>query len=188
MDQIGLQLGTDQQVFMLFFAIFWGTVANVQPRWKAFQWPLFCKIPEAKHRALLSFGILNVLPLLFFGYVLWALSGRGPKSYDGNLYVIAKILVQGVLPAFGIFGIYRFWLAIIELRPGYFYRHYQYELPEKYRHVEPTYRHRVSKYNTNLPTVDLGKDSGWANLRVALVYIMLAGIFPWSFSLFDCLL
>jgi len=50
---------TEQQVFMLFFAITWGALANVQPRWKAFQWPLLGRHRPATNRVVLSFLCLN---------------------------------------------------------------------------------------------------------------------------------
>ena len=181
MSVAGFQLGIDQTVFMLFFAIFWGAIANVQPRWKAFQWPLFC-VKEVRHRVLLAVGTLNVLPIQFFGYVLWALTGRGPKPTDETFHVVVKILIQGVIPAIGIFGIYRIWLGVLELRPSWFYKCDPEQLPKKYRLVEPTYRHELSK--TGLPTVDLGIGTGPGNLLAAGVYIVVAGIAPWVLTWF----
>lgn len=177
-------LGTDQQVFMLFFAIFWGIIANAWPRWRAFHWPL-CGIREVLQRALLAVAILNVLPILFFGYILWALTGRGPKAADGTVVAVAKILIQGVIPAFGVFGIYRCWIGIVELRPRWFYKANPQDLPEAYRHVEPTYRHRALKCDTPLPTVELAEDAGWRTLGAAAIYILLAGIAPWLWSLWS---
>ena len=49
-----------QQVFMLFYAIFWGAIANVQPRWKPFQWHLFFAVPQARRRAIAALVLLNV--------------------------------------------------------------------------------------------------------------------------------
>src|SRR3970040_2162923 len=87
-----------QQVFMLFYAIFWGAIANVQPRWKPFQWHLFFAVPQARRRAIAAFGLLNVLPLIFFAYGMWALYGRGPTDTSlmaGSLhYFICGVAVN----------------------------------------------------------------------------------------------
>lgn len=128
-----------QQVFMLFYAIFWGAIANVQPRWKPFQWHLFFAVPQARRRAIAAFGLLNVLPLIFFAYGMWALYGRDPTDTSlmaGSLHY----LIRGVVPAFAIFGLYRFWFAIVELYPDCFYASTSNLVDERYRHAEPTYR------------------------------------------------
>jgi len=102
-----LQLGVPQQVFMLFFAIFWGAVASVQPRWKAFQFPLMFhpQLSNVFMRVILAIFLLNLLPILYFGYILWCTHGRGPMPADSTFLAIIKILIQGILPAFGIFGL-----------------------------------------------------------------------------------
>lgn len=165
-----------QSVFMLFYAIFWGAIANAQPRWKAFQWPLFSRMPQVKRRVLTAVLLLNVLPLCFFAYGMWALYGRGPTAtapLSGSLHY----LIRGVIPAFSVFGIYRLWLAILELNPNCFYASDPMAIDEKYRHVEPTYRHRLD--DRKGPVVDLGEDGGWVNFRVGLIYVLLAGLAPW---------
>ena len=165
-----------QTVFMLFYAIFWGAIANAQPRWKAFQWPLISEMPQVKHRVWTAVLVLNVLPLCFFAYGMWALYGRGPTNttpLSGSLHYI----IRGVVPAFAVFGIYRLWLAILELNPSYFYAADPEKVDEKYRHVEPTYRHRLD--DRKGPVVDLGEDAGWANFRAGLIYVLLAGLAPW---------
>lgn len=165
-----------QTVFMLFYAIFWGAIANAQPRWKAFQWPLISKMPQVKHRVWTAVLVLNVLPLCFFAYGMWALCGRGPTTatpLTGSLHYI----IRGVVPAFAVFGIYRVWLAILELNPSYFYAADPIQIDKKYRHVEPTYRHRL--VSRKGPVVDLGEDAGWGNFRAGLIYVLLAGLAPW---------
>jgi len=179
------QFGIHQQVFMLFFAIFWGATANVQPRWKAFQFPLVFKRGlrwNVCRRVCLALLLLNLIPILYFGYVLFvtSLPGRGPADTDAPLLVVGKILVQGVVPALGMFGIYRLWLAIVELRPSLFYKSKPDEVPEEYRHVEPTYRldFRDKRFESE-PVVDLGSDAGRGNLLAALAYLLVAMVSPW---------
>src|SRR5260370_14776177 len=94
-----MQIDSLQTVFMLFFAISWGAVANVQPRWHAFQWPLFFRVRQARHRCLVAFALLNLLPMIYFGYTLGILVGRGPPqgtALAGALHFV----VPGVIPAF----------------------------------------------------------------------------------------
>jgi hypothetical protein len=160
---------------MLFYAIFWGAIANVQPRWKPFQWHLFFAVPQARHRAIAAFVLLNVLPLVFFAYGMWTLYGRGPTDtapMSGSLHY----LIRGVIPAFAIFGLYRFWFAIVELSPDCFYASTPEVVAEKYRHAEPTYRYNNEMRNT--PTVDLA-GHGWVHLLFGLLFVGIAGLAPW---------
>lgn len=180
-----MNFGIHQQVFMLFFAIFWGASANVQPRWKAFQFPLIFASGlrwNVLRRVCLAIIVLNLFPILYFGYVLYcsSLPGRGPFFCDSAFITIVKVLVQGVIPALGMFGIYRLWISIIELKPSLFYKRKPYNIPLKYRHVEPTYRLNYKEHREpSEPVVDLGKDAGIGNLIAALIYIIIGLASPW---------
>ena len=170
-----MEINIYQQVFLLFYAIFWGAVASVQPRWKAFQWPLVFKVSYARHRVVLSLIVMNILPLIFFGYVLNTLSGVSSHLY----YIsITSLIVRGVIPAFAILGFYRLWLGIVELFPNYYYAEDTSKInEEKYHHIEPTYR--ISLDNRQQPFVDLGSDTGCCNILFAVIYLVIAGITPW---------
>jgi len=132
-----MQFRENQLVFMAFFAIFWGVIANVRPRWKAFQFPLIFK-PGLRWnvfpRVCLALLVLNLLPIVYFGYVIYvtSLAGMGPVEGDTTLLAVTKILVQGVLPALGMLGIYRPWPGIIELKADLFYKSNPDEVPELY--------------------------------------------------------
>ena len=185
MENLTMQLNANQTVFMVFFAIFWGTIANVQPRWKAFQFPLMFKLGLRLNvccRVVLAILLLNIFPILYFGYILYftSLPERCPDGSDTTLIFVIKILIQGVLPALGIFGIYRLWLAIIELKPDLFYKSNSDDIPVEYRHVEPTYRlDYTAGRRDSLPVVDLGRDTGKGNLVAALIYLVMGLISPW---------
>jgi len=166
-----------QQVFMLFYAIFWGAIANVQPRWKPFQWHLFFAVPQARCRAVAALMVLNVLPLCFFAYGMWALYRSGPTE-SAPLAGSLHYLIRGVLPAFAIFGFYRFWFAMVELNPDCFYASTPEALDEKYRHVEPTYRRKMEKRDFDYPTVDLA-GHGWISFLSGLLYVAIASLAPW---------
>ncbi len=164
-----------QQVFMLFYAIFWGAIANVQPRWRPFQWHLFFAVPQARCRAVAALIVLNILPLCFFAYGMWALYGRGPTE-SAPLAGSIHYLIRGVVPAFAIFGLYRFWFAMVELNPDCFYASSLEALDERYWHVEPTYRRKIEKRDT--PTVDLA-GHGWISFLSGLLYVAIASLAPW---------
>jgi hypothetical protein len=173
-----LEIEALQTVFMVFYAIFWGAIANAQPRWKAFQWPLVFKkkFPQPRRRALVALLVLNILPLFFFAYGMWALYGRGPtvaSPLAGSLHYF----IRGVVPAFAVFGLYRFWLAVVELYPAYFYAASMKDIDEKYHHVEPTYRHKLDERKG--PVVDLGPDTGWMNFLFGLGYVIVGLLAPW---------
>jgi hypothetical protein len=107
------QLNISQQIFLVFFAIFWGVSANAWPKRKPFHWAFVNRVRVAL-RAALSVAMLNVIPVWFFVCALRGLGGD-QKSLDW------PEIVAGVVPAFFTFGIYRLWLAFIEIRPETFY-------------------------------------------------------------------
>jgi len=168
---------TEQQVFMLFFAIIWGAVANVQPRWKAFQWPLVGHHRPATNRVLLSLLLLNILPLVLFAYVFWALKHHSTSPPD---WPVVHLVFHGILPAFALFGCYRSWLAAVEACPGSFYS--ATSVPEQYEHAEPTYRTKAEPRDPqgkDLPIVYLGETTARANLVAAVIYILIGLVAPW---------
>ena len=171
---------TEYEVFTVFFAIFWSTVANVQPRWKAFQWPLFCRHRPARCRVILSVLLLNVAPVLLFAYVFWAL-GHDAASTPRPIW---RLILHGILPAFGVFGCYRLWLATVEAWPATFYSAKVGEggVDKKYRHVEPTYRTGAAasaRSEPKLPIVYLGPDTACPNFMAAILYLILTFGSPW---------
>ena len=157
-------LTVKQQVFTIFFAIFWGVVANVQPRWKAFQFPLIRDMVNVRWRVSAAVLILNILPILYFGIILSLL-----KNNKSGINSIVHILINSVIPAIGIFGIYRLWIAIIEWRPDLFYKRNIDLVPKKYQHVEPTYSLEYS--DSKYPVVSIAEGACFGNFITALVYI-----------------
>ena len=98
---------SSQQIFMLFFAIFWGTSANAWPNRKPFNWPLITYRPVLARLAL-SFVLLNITPIAYFAWMFRILA-----AHDVGV-------VLAVLPAFSIFGIYRVWLAVSQSNMFYY--------------------------------------------------------------------
>ena len=110
-----------QQIFTLFFAIFWSIVANAQPKWKAFQYTFFLRIWQTTFRIIISFLILNILPILYFCTILWLLRNDVLiEPWTQN--TLKQIVLHGIVPAFAIFGFYRIWISFIEFFPRFFYR------------------------------------------------------------------
>jgi hypothetical protein len=167
-----------QQTFMLFFAIFWGTIASVQGRWKAFQLPLVGRVPVVNCRVCLSFLFLNLFPLMFFAYCIAVLTKAGvsARPYIAGL----QLVINGVLPAFAVFGFYRLWLGTVEKWPDSFYAKARDPkcLDKKYWHVEPIYSNQHQE-GTGEPCVNIGIDSANRNIIWAIGYISVGLIAPW---------
>ena len=168
-----------QQLFMLFFAIIWGTVGNVQPRWKAFHYSLFFDHTPARRRFILSFFFFNVLPGLFFIFTFWALST--PKSYlvldwrcfSKSFFPIFKLVLLGIIPAFSIFGFYRLWIAIIECAPNFFYSSSKEQIPRSFRDIEPYIG--CKKLQLNYKSA---RKSKCKNILFGLIYVIFACFIP----------
>lgn len=127
-----------QNVFIVFYAILWGTAANSQPRWKAFQLPLVFMFKQVAYRVILSFTLLNIAAILYFGWTIWMLSGSHLDIVSWNPRSIGLLLIHSVIPAFAVFGFYRMWIGVIELKPELFYLERDEQLPETFRGVEPS--------------------------------------------------
>jgi hypothetical protein len=116
-------LNVPQTAFCLFYAIFWGLVANAQIRWKAFDWPLAWagRRQEAyrpsKKRLWRSIWYLTVVPILLF-LVIVALLTLPPAR--GTAQFLLQLL-GAVVAAHAAFAPYRLWLSGIEKRPKDFY-------------------------------------------------------------------
>ncbi len=155
-----------QQVFVVFYAIFWGAVFNVQGRWRMFQ-PL-PRYPHVKHRLLLSWGLLNIVPILFFGWSFFRL--RGAAATSPETWGLVETLLQvsaGVLPAFAIFGFYRLWMGIIEMAPAYYYERGSTQSSEL-RNIDPT-----------IETLHLQHPFPRPNFIAAALYFVIALVGPY---------
>lgn len=116
-------MNTSQQIFALFYAIMWGTLANVFPKWKAFDWALVTKrycYHHAFSRGILSLLILNVFPIGYFILVFLQL-GECQWELKGTFWIkVIKLLVVMIQPFF-LFGIYGYWVSIIKKLRKRFY-------------------------------------------------------------------
>jgi len=104
-----------QQIFMVFFAILWGTSANAWPRWKMFHWTFFLRSSRIRRRVLWSVLVLNVIPVAYFACVLQRLGQVSTRGLD------TPTILFGLIPAFAVFGLYRLWFSLVERVPKFFY-------------------------------------------------------------------
>lgn len=145
-------------IFMLFFAINWGFTANVQGRWKAFQWPfLFYRRPPS-WRLLLSLILLNLGPIAFF---CWTIQRLGEVTTAQDLWVN---VLRGILPSFAPFGFYRVWIGVVEIKPNWFYRS---ETEGVSNRVDPTIR-----------CLGIDKRFGKSNIIFGVMYLVIALLVP----------
>lgn len=169
-------MNDSQTVFTVFFAIFWGLVANVQPRWKAFQLPLVFNLHWPRRRAVLSVCLFNVLPLLFYGWTLYVLNQAHRVQANWTLVDFLGLILHAVVPAFAAFGFYRLWLGIVEIRPKYFYAETQATLPQQYQRLIP----QGIAIEPSLDELSIRPDARTAgkNLFWAIVYLIFALALP----------
>ncbi len=157
-----------QTVFTVFYAIFWGTVANAQPRWKAFNLPLI-GLPRTRNRIVLSMLMLNVLPLVYYGMVLLALIYPNTDAKDWTAGTVVATVSFGAIPALAAFSFYRFWMGLVEWSPERYYYGAQGDLPRQLRTrkggwiIEPT-----------IDTLEIRQSMWWRNLLGAAIYLTVA--------------
>lgn len=158
---------TTGSIFILFYAIFWGSVANVQPRWKAFQWPLIFRSKVIMRRVLLSLLLLNIMPLLYFGIILSILNNSQTNS-------IVCLIFNGIVPAFAVFGFYRVWLGIIELNPALFYYKLPANVPLEFGKSEPNIAELwYAKEDNGCAYRNMEITTGMANIVTGVIYIII---------------
>jgi hypothetical protein len=112
-----LSLGFGQQIFLIFFAVFWGGIASVYGRYKPFGW-----LSGGRNllRILVAIFLLDIFPILSFVFVLWIL-GRNPWKISVWDFENGTKIILVVLTAFGIFGPYRIWIGLVQQWPRSFY-------------------------------------------------------------------
>lgn len=112
-------LNAAQTVFTLFYAIMWGALANVWPRWKAFDLSLVAYPGNrAVQRWLLSFGLLNAVPIAFFVLILFRLQYW---RLDPCWWPTTGKLLVVMLQPFALIGFYWVWASILARFRNVFY-------------------------------------------------------------------
>ena len=156
-----MNLNASQQIFLVFYAVFWGTSAIAQSRWKAFHYTFFLRIPQVTSRIILSFIFLNVFPVFYFILIFDILNNLGYDQLSINL------VLRGIVPAIAIFGIYRIWNSIIAFFPHLFYRKNTKKNQYPPAKIEPTIK--SLKLNKKRST---RIKNGILNLIFGIVYII----------------
>jgi hypothetical protein len=148
-------MNTAQTVFTVFYAVAWGALANVWPRWRAFDWALRNEPGEkACQRGILSLTFLNILPFIFFSSGLLLLNNWVLHGYW--ISIIIQIFLIA-LQSLTLFGFYRIWVSIVQCCKNTFY-------PEKSFG-------KGGRYNGLRPE-DLDRKYARKNLLVGLVYLI----------------
>ena len=126
-----------QTIFMVFYAILWGVVANAQPKWRAFNWPIAFKYQRTRRRLALAVLLLNLVPLVYFILVFLALrrvtleGAWSPAVFQGLPVQEGIHLFLVLVAAHAPFAIHRLWIASLEYRPERYY----YDRPTEERPV-----------------------------------------------------
>lgn len=173
-------MNDNQTVFTIFYAIFWGLIANVQPRWKAFQLALVFDLKFARRRAVVSFIIFNLFPLIYYASFLCILNQSAKIESSWVFYDFTRFIARCVVPSFGAFGFYRLWLTIIEIFPKYFYSPTQTELGPQYQRI-------IEKGLVIEPSLDelgirIDSNNGWKNMIWSFIYFGIAFLFSCWFK------
>lgn len=164
-----------QQIYAVFYAIFWGAVFNVLGRWKPFNFGLIFD-KEVKHvsrRILLSLLILNIFPILYFASIFYILGFKGKlcEQQWKSLSEVFEMVLSGVIPAFGIIGFYHLWLYFIERKPRKYYIN-SHLIPCKYK----PYHNAAYEAEPGLEKLGIepsNKHTKCKNLFAGLFYILL---------------
>lgn len=146
-----------QSLFAIFFAIFWGTISNSWPTRKPFNWPLYDYSP-VRRRLVLSVLLLNVVPLLYFSFVF---------GFLGQVTGLSKNVLLAIIPAFAVFGFYRIWLGITELKANYFY-FAEKDYPPKLAATKPSIE---PYFEANLPA-----ETSIRNIAIGIGYVIISSI------------
>jgi hypothetical protein len=165
-----LALNVPQQLFAIFFAIDWGTSSNVWSRWKPFQWPMVCKSSRIRTRTELSLLILNLVPLLYFAWIQWILSGKVQFDPLSRFGFFCQLIVSSIGPAFAVFGFYRIWIGIVESCPNCFYYDYANDLTMGLE----LRLWMTDKIEPSIRSLDITRWSWWRNIVVGAGYVILA--------------
>jgi hypothetical protein len=110
-----------QTVFSLFYAITWGALTNVWPRWRAFDWSLTKIDSERRYvwrRCVLSVSLLNIVPILFFVIVFVQL---GSWKSNSPQWLAWLRLFFSMLQPFFLIGVYWVWVAVVQRFRSKFY-------------------------------------------------------------------
>lgn len=173
-----------QQIYSVFYAIFWGASFNVLPRWKPFNFGLIFnkKVKHISRRISLALFILNISPILYFIGILYLLRLKGNlcDSQWNCLIEVTALVLASIIPAFGIFGFYRIWLFVVESFPNKYYLEHNL-IPSEikpYRGAAYEGAYEAEPGLEKLGIEPCNKHSKYRNLCTGLFYILLGFLTP----------
>ena len=113
---------------MVFYAIFWGVVANAQPKWRAFNWPLAFTYSRPRRRLGVAILVLTLVPIFYFMVVFFLIARVPIDPVMVNVPPLGLLPLQASLQVFLVimaahapFAIHRLWISLLEWRPEWYY-------------------------------------------------------------------
>ncbi|GMQ82963.1 MAG: hypothetical protein BMS9Abin05_2433 [Rhodothermia bacterium] len=134
-----MYLNIGQHIFLVFFAVFYGTLLIQLSGLHAFPWGLWHEKPRPEFRLLwrlfVSIGCFYVLPAFIFGLAFSALSGypEGPLM-DQRV----PLVVLSALTAFAPYRLYVMLMIMLRNTPLSFYSREGFEEIITQRHIRPS--------------------------------------------------
>jgi hypothetical protein len=122
-----LDLNSIQTIYTIFFAIYYGTTITRTNELSLFDTTAMSygtKYPKAWLRFGLSFLFINVVPLLYFWYVMNLLGPINDKDSYIDFCLLFIVFIQSIVG----FGFYRILVGILVKRNGYDYWFYDQSL------------------------------------------------------------
>jgi len=98
-----------KDLFVLFYAVFFGSMLASCWGLSLFQWGQLFSIPEVGRRLLLSLILLNILPIFYFSGIYQKINFSLLANFVGEAWTIFLIAFLGL----SVFGFYRFFQLII---------------------------------------------------------------------------
>jgi hypothetical protein len=193
-------MNESQTVFTVLFAISWGNISNVLPRWKPFHEALVWKIREVTWRFIVAVIFMNLVPWIFLAWVLFLLQGPGLTQGEWTVSNALRLILSAMVPGLIPFGCYRFWLAINQKFSSSFYLPTRKELGARLRTImEQDKALKLDKQwwgkfdegsmcNSDLDDLEPSLESlnvhltgAFENSLIGVAYIFIPILFAWMF-------
>ena len=155
-----------QTIFMLFYAIFWGAVANAQPKWRAFNWLVALKYVRPRRRLAAAFLLLNLVPILIFVAFFSMLACVTLESTSSWFWSGLQIFLA-IIAAHAPFALHRLWIGTLEHAPTRYYYAVS-EEPDLPAAFEP----RLDPNGKESNSLALSKDWSRGNLGASLLHLL----------------
>jgi hypothetical protein len=175
--KVEFQLTSYQVTFTVFFAIAWGAITNVQPRWKPFEAAI--RDAKTKKRWWLSFRWFNAAPVLYYVAMINVLMlnvWSRAAALERNAWLQSVVLAACVVAAGAVFGFYRCWLGEVEKNADEYYfraNDCYYTHPDGQGECLGQLRPEYGSRN---------RCSGWSYIAVCAAALPVIGVLVWLVS------